>query len=213
MTMKITLGKMLLGIVAVFGLSAVGCDDQVTMSDVESARENVQEEAEDVREAEEEANEEIAEEREGIDGVVRDQQEEIAEEREDLAEAQAEANKVEQEFVTQEQRRDYIEQHRTALNDADARLDQLEADAGELEDNAARETRENELESVREIYDDANDKFGELDATDDENWKTEHAAFAAAFQRLQQAMNNLGSVTTPTTDSDALVPPATPVVP
>lgn len=203
--MKITLSKMLLGVVAVFGLSAIGCDDQVTMSDVESARDDVREEAEDVNEAEREAREEIAEEQGDVNEVVRDQREEIAEEREDLAEAQAEAAKVEQEFVNQEQRSAYIEQHRTALNDADARLDTLETEAGNIEDDTARSARESQLEGVRTIYDDANDKFGELDATDGDNWSAEHRAFATAFQRLQQAMNNLGAAATPN-----FVDPATP---
>jgi hypothetical protein len=47
--MKITLYKMLLGCAAVFGLSAIGCDDQVTQSDVNAARDEVREEAADVK--------------------------------------------------------------------------------------------------------------------------------------------------------------------
>jgi hypothetical protein len=201
--MKVSLYKMLLGCAAVFGLAAVGCDE-VTMSDVESARENVREEAEDVREAENEARDEIAEEQGDVNEIVREEREEIAEEREDLAEAQAEATKVEQEFVNQEQRKAYIEQHRTALNEIDARLDTFETEAGNIEADAAREARESELSGVRTLYDDANDKFGELDATDEDNWKTEHSAFATAFQRLHQAMTNLAAAT------PNVVNPATP---
>jgi chromosome segregation ATPase len=208
--MKISLYKLLLGVVAVFGLSAIGCDDQVTMSDVESARDNVQEEAEDVREAEREAREEIADEQADVDEINREEREEITEEREDLAEAQAEAAEVEQEFVNQEQRNDFIEQHRTALNDADARLDTLETDAGNIEDDAAQTARENEVGTVRDLYDDANDKFGELDATDEDNWKTEHAAFAAAFQRLQEGLNKLGRAATTTIDPAAPDPVTVP---
>jgi chromosome segregation ATPase len=208
--MKISLYKMLLGVVAVFGLSAVGCDDQVTMSDVESARENVQEEAEDVREAEREAREEVAEEQADVNDIAREERDEIAEEREDLAEAQAEAAEVEQEFVNQEQRNAFIEQHRAALNDADAQLDTLETEAGNIEDDAAQTARENEVGGVRDLYDEANDKFGDLDATDDENWKTEHSAFAAAFQRLQEGLNKLGRAATTTIDPSAPAPVTVP---
>ncbi len=191
--MRVSIYKMLLGCAAVFGLAAVGCDDQVTMNDVNAARDEVKEQAEEVREAEADAREEIAEEQADVDEVVREENEEIADERRDLAEAQAEANKVERQFANQEQRKAFIEQHRVALDDADARLDALETEANNIDDDAAQKARENELETVRAAYDDANDKFGELDATDEDNWSAEQAAFAAAFQRLQQAMSKLGA--------------------
>lgn len=205
--MKITLSKMLLGCTALVGLAAVGCDDQVTMSDVNAARDEVREEARDVKEAENEAREEIAEEQDDVAEVAREEHAEVAEEREDLAEAQADAAKVEQQFVNQEQRKAYIEQNRAALNDADAKLDVFEADVAKIEDDAAHDAREREVQNVRDLYDDANDKFGHLDATDEDGWRSAHSAFAGAIERLQVGLNKLGSAAAATID------PATPVVP
>ena len=205
--MKISLYKMLLGCAAVFGLAAVGCDDQVTQSDVNAARDEVRDEAKDVKEAQNEAREEVAEEQGDVAEVVREENAEIAEERDDLAEAQAEAAKVEQEFVNQEQRKAYIEQQRAALNDADAKLDVFEGDVAKIEDDATHDAREREVQNIRDLYDAANDKFGDLDATDEDGWRAAHNAFAGAMQRLQVGLNKLGNAAAATID------PATPVVP
>jgi hypothetical protein len=205
MTMKISLYKLLLGVVAVFGLSALGCDDQLTRIDVDAAHDEVQDEAQDVQEAEREKQAEVGEEQGDVNETVREENQEIAEERQDLAEAQAEADKVEQQFANQQQRADYIDQHRAALDNADARIDKLETEAGNIEDDAAQTARENEVQAVRDLYDDANDKFGELDVTDTDNWKSEHAAFAAAFERLQMGLDKLASA--PATNEPAPLAP------
>lgn len=190
MTRLIT-NKLLYGIIATAGLLVLGCDNYTTEDDVKQAREEVREEQQDVQEAKEEAAENIREEKKDVQETIKEGNEAIREEVKESQEASSEAAKTEQQFETDQARKDFAIDRETQLKETEAKIDGLEKRAADLE-GAEKEALDKQIAHVRTLQERAEEEHSRMTSTTDATeWKAMREKCDAAFNELTAALNEI----------------------
>ncbi len=147
--------KILIGSIGSLAILFAGCAESTTSTttrdDVQSAREEFEQQADEAREAMNEADKNV---------------------RAEVREAEAAREKLEQaegEFASERAREEYIERQTSRLEEFETRADELEARADRFEgDN--RDALDDIVAQVRESCDTARERLDELEAADVADW-------------------------------------------
>ena len=198
--------KLLGAVLAASGLFFLGCENYTTEDDVKQAREEVREEQQDVQEAKEDAAENIREEQKDVQEAAKEGSEAIREEQKDVQEAAKEGNeavreevkeaqeaageaaKTEQQYESDQARKDFVIDREAKLQETEAQIDALEKKAADLQ-GAEKEAMDKHIAHVRTLQDRANDELSRMKSTTDVNeWKTIRGKCDAALDELRAAL-------------------------
>lgn len=201
--------KLLGAVLAASGLFVLGCDNYTTEDDVKQAREEVREEQQDVQEAKEEAAENIREEQKDVQDAAKEGSEAIREEQKDVQEAAkegteavreevkeaqeaaGEAAKTEEQFESDQARKDFVIDREAKLKETEAQIDALEKKAADLE-GAEKEAMDKKIEHVRTLQDRANEEHSRMKSTTDvDEWKAMRENCDAALNELTAALKDI----------------------
>lgn len=197
------------GICSSLMMAGVGCNQDFTMDDLQEARQEVQEEREETAQTradmQEEINEEIREtdeirhevarpnydelneEREETQEAREDANEAIQEEEQETREAEQEADKIEAKLNSQKSRDAYLKSAETELQRVGQRIEELKAEAENLEGPAkeSTHTRIEELEVHQERLEEAID---EMKSVDPLKWETKRASVESAKNEVAEEL-------------------------
>jgi chromosome segregation ATPase len=193
---------------AALALILAGCTESTTQKDVAQAERKLRDAQQNTREAQLEAQQNVAtaqKEAHQVNRPVIDQEavvdanrniaearregaENVAEQRKDEREAAEKLQKTQREFQATQARDNFAKDAQMKLDDAEKRIDALEAQARNLS-GAEKDALDARIKALNEKHDAAKDALSDLKGADLDKWTVHQGTFQSAMQDLTRDLN------------------------